>query len=168
MGSKPFATVTAEQVRQLPCVLTRTIPEDYLDIMGHMNVRWYAALFDEGSWGMFNLMGMTEDYYRDNSAGGFALASFTRYLAEVRVHETVSIHARVLGRSPKRIHFMEFMVNDTTGAVAATFEGLGSHADLTIRRTSPYPDFIAEKIDALVTDHAKLTWDAPISGALKP
>ena len=160
--------ISTDQIQQLPLFHRATIPPEYLDIMGHMNVRWYIALFDEAAWKFFASFGMTEDYYRTQHAGGFALKQFIQYLAEVHVGETVAIHGRILGRSAKRVHFMLFMVNQTTGALASTFEVLGSHADMQIRRTSPYPSDIAERLDVLVAEHNALDWEAPICGVIHP
>ena len=160
--------ISTDQIEQLPLFHRATIPPDYLDIMGHMNVRWYIALYDEAAWKFFASFGMNEDYYRTEQAGGFALKQFIQYLAEVRVGETVAIRGRVLGRSAKRVHFMLFMVNETTGALASTFEVLGSHADMRIRRTSPYPPAIASQLDAAVALHNALGWDAPVCGIIHP
>ncbi len=160
--------IPVEKIEKLPLYNRVTIPTEYLDLMGHLNIRWYVAIYDDAAWGLFADMGMTEDYYRECQAGGFALQQFIRYLAEVRVGETVTIRARVLGRSEKRVHFMLFMVNETTRKLASTFEVLGSHADLSIRRTSPYPPNIAAKIDALMAEQNALDWDAPVCGIIKP
>lgn len=156
------------QVQQLPCFHRETIPPDYLDVMGHMNVRWYAALFDTAAWKFFESFGMDEDYYRAEQAGGFALKQFIQFLAEVRVGETVSVYGRVLGRSAKRVHFMLFMANETTGTLAATLEVLGSHADMRVRRTSPYPPQLAARIDTMLAEHHALGWDAPVCGVIAP
>jgi acyl-CoA thioester hydrolase len=160
--------VTLEQLTALPLHHRATITTDHLDLMGHMNIRHYMSLFDNASWHMFNSLGMTSDYYREQQAGGFALEQHIRYLAEVRLGETVAIRIRLLGRTAKRIHFMAFMVNETTDKLAATLEGLGSHADMRIRRTAPYPPHIAANIDALLSQHQQLTWDAPVCGVIKP
>lgn len=160
--------ITVEQVEQLPLYHRETIPTDYLDIMGHMNVRWYVALYDTAAWKFFDSFGMNETCYRAEQAGGFALKQFIQYLAEVRVGETVAIRGRVLGRSAKRVHFMLFMVNETTGVLASTFEVLGSHADMCVRRTSPYPPQIAAKLDTTIAEQNALAWNAPVCGVINP
>lgn len=111
---------------------------------------------------------MSEKYYRENQAGGFALRQFITYVNEVRVSETVAVHTRLLARSEKRIHFMGFLVNESTQKIAATLEALGTHADMKTRRTSPYPPQITEKLDALIAEHQNLDWEAPTCGILKP
>lgn len=156
------------QLQTLPRFHRQTIPEDYLDVMGHMNVRWYMALFDAAAWPYFASFGMDRAYYESQHGGGFALQHFIRYLAEVRVGETVAVHTRTLGRSAKRIHFMHFMINETTDTLAATLEALGAHADVQARRTSPFPPPIAARIDALLAEQKQLPWEAPVCGVIRP
>ncbi|MCB9456660.1 MAG: thioesterase family protein [Anaerolineaceae bacterium] len=160
--------IPLENIAELPSFHRATIVPEYLDAMGHMNIRWYMAIFDDAAWKFFDHFGMNIEYYQREQAGGFALQHFIRYLAEVRLGETVAIHTRILGRSAKRIHFMHFMVNETTGVLAATLEVLGSHADMRVRRTSPYPPYIAEKIDAILQEHTRLNWEAPVCGVIQP
>jgi acyl-CoA thioester hydrolase len=89
-------------------------------------------------------------------------------LAEVKVGETVAIYTRVHGRSHKRIHFLHFMVNETTGKQAATLETVTSHANTATRRTSPFPAEIAQAIDAIILEHEQLEWAAPLCGVIRP
>lgn len=160
--------VSTAEIAQLPLLHRATIPPEYLDAMQHMNVRWYMALFDEGAWRFFASFGMNAEYYRTRQAGGFALKHFVQYFAEVRLGETVAIRGRVLGRTAKRVHFMLFMVNETTDRLAATLEALGSHADMRVRRTAPYPEDLAARLDALIAEQAALSWKAPVCGIIAP
>jgi acyl-CoA thioester hydrolase len=149
----------------LPIFHRAIIPPDYLDLMGHMNVRWYMALFDETVMQLFASFGMNETYFKTQSRGAFALQMFIRYYNEVRIGEAVALRARVLKRGEKRLHFMIFMHNETTDALAATMEGLGAHMDMSARRMSPYPPDIAAEIDHLLAQHRTLSWEAPTCGA---
>ncbi|MCP4424396.1 MAG: thioesterase [Chloroflexi bacterium] len=160
--------IPIEQIQSLPCFHRETIPDSYLDLMGHMNIRYYVGLFDEAAWGFFAHFGMTMAYYQSENGGAFALTQHIRYLAEVHVNETVAIHTRLLDRSAKRIHFMHFMVNETTSKLAATMEVLGSHADTIMRRTSPFPPHLAAQLDAILAENGRLDWDAPVCGVIRP
>ena len=160
--------VTPEQIQQLPQMHITTITEDHLDLMEHMNIRHYIGIFDDAAWHMFATFGMDNDYYRHSGSGAFALEHHIRYLAEVRLHETVAIHTRVLARTAKRVHFMHFMHNQTRDNVAATFEVVGAHADLSQRRMSPFPPAIGQRIDDLVAQHDTLSWTAPTCGVMAP
>ena len=166
--SKNGCRATVNQIRSLPLYYRETIPADYLDVMGHMNVRWYMALFDQTTWHFFDAIGLTADYTMQERKGAFALRQFINYFAEVRQGETVDMHTRVVGRTDKRFHFMHFMVNVDTGQVASSFESLGTHADLQLRRSAPLPDIIANAFDALLQQHRALDWEAPVCGVIMP
>ncbi len=161
-------SLTQTQIEQLPLFHRITIPESYIDVFGHMNVRQYIGIFDDAAWHFFASFGMNEIYYHEVHAGAFALRQMINYIAEVHVGETVAIRSRMLGRSAKRFHFMQFMLNETTGKLAATIEVLGSHADTEARRTSPFPEDIAQQIDNIIATQNQLAWDAPICGILRP
>jgi acyl-CoA thioester hydrolase len=160
--------IPLEKLDSLPVVYRITIPEAYRDAMGHMNMRWYVALFDEAGLPLFDRIGLTTDYFERNRTGTFDLEHHTHFLNEVHIGDTVAIRARLLGRSSKRLHYMLFMVNETRGVLSATLEIMNSHADLSIRRTSPYPENIAALIDEMLAEHSRLDWDAPVCGVMKP
>lgn len=159
-------SLSISQLEQLPLTYRVTVTDGHLDLMGHMNVRHYLGFFDDATWHLFASFGMDHHYYTTSGNGSFALQQFIFYLAEVRTDETIGIRSRVYGRNDKRIHFMHFMVNETTGQLAATVEMLGSHANLAVRRTSPFPPAIAADIDALLAEHNRLDWPTPLCGAI--
>ncbi len=45
----------------LPVTHEATIPENYIDAMGHMNVAWYVRLFARGSRTIFHELGMNRE-----------------------------------------------------------------------------------------------------------
>lgn len=159
-------TLTVTQIKQLPVIYQATVVADQLDIMGHMNVRHYLGIFDDATFHFFSTFGMDAAYFEGGQHGSFALQQFIYYAAEVRLGQQVTVHSRLVGRTAKRIHFMHFMVNESTAALAATVEILGAHADLRVRRTSPYPTAIAAQIDRLIAQHSQLDWPAPLCGAI--
>ena len=150
----------------LPITHRAVIPEAYLDEMGHMNVMWYTHLFSQGAWRLFQLVGLTREYFTANETGSFALAQHFRYLKEVRAGQRVTIRSRVLGRSEKRWHVIHFMTNDDIDALAATSEVVSTHVDIRIRRSSPMPATIRDAIDRLLAEHSRLAWAAPVCGAM--
>ncbi len=152
----------------LPVTHRAAIPAAYLDEMGHMNVMWYTHLFSLGAWGLFQMVGLTREYFAAHQAGSFALAQHFRYLKEVRLGQHVTLRSRVLGRSEKRWHTMYFMVIDELDVLAATAETVSTHVDMRVRRSSPMPPAITGAIDRLLAEHARLGWDAPVCGALQP
>lgn len=172
LSLNPFMTKlqfpTLPQLESLPIIYQGIVPADYLDLMGHMNVRHYLSLFDEAAWDFFVGFGMDQAYYESGQGGAFALQHFINYRAEVHQGDHLTIRGRMLGRSAKRVHFMLFMVNDSQNKLAATLEDMGAHVDLSQRRTSPFPATIAANIDAILAEHEQLSWQAPLCGVINP
>ena len=159
--------IELKDIRELPRYHGETITDEYLDIMGHMNVQWYVALFSRAVTGLFKELGLTEEYFTPGESGTFALRQYINYLAEVRPGETISIHSRLVGRSERKIHLVHFMVNETRQVLSSTLETLISHADLKLRKTSPFPVEIAARIDPLVALSDSLKWEPPLSGTMR-
>ena len=158
--------VPLERLAALPVYHRESISADYLDAMGHMNVRWYMALFDTSVWNFFISHGLDETYFEQKHMGVFALKHFIQYFSEVKAGETVAMRIRLLGRTEKRFHFMNFMINETEGTLAAVMEVLGTHADLKLRKAAPMPRGISQKFDARIAADRRLDWEAPVSGAI--
>ncbi len=164
---KPPA-IPVEKITALGPVYRVTIPPLYEDENGHMNIRWYLAVFDDAGYPFVADLGLTPEYQKAHGTGGFDLEHHIHYLNEVHIGDTVAVYVRVLGRTPKRMHYMMFMINETRGTLASIFECMNSFADLTVRRTAPYPAEVAQRIDALLAKHSILDWEAPACGVMKP
>ena len=158
---------TLEQLHQLPICHRETIPYDYIDAYGHMNVRYYFALWEKAAHGFMHYLGADVHTMLEQNRGNWVLRQVVDYLAEVREGDSIAVYARIVGRTPKRLHNKYWMANETRGNVAATSEVLVTCADLKARRTAPFPDAMAATMDARLTEHRALTWDAPVSGAIR-
>lgn len=161
-----FPNISLDSIRTLPMIYTQIIPKAYEDENGHMNVRHYLSVFDDAGYAYINLIGLSVEYHQQHGTGGFDLEHHIHYLNEVMVGDTVSVYIRLVGCSPKRTHYLMFMVNDTRDKLAAVFECVNSFADLKVRKTAPFPDHIYANIQALVAEHQALGWDAPITGVM--
>ena len=150
----------------LPSYHRQTIPEAYMDAMGHMNVRYYMGVFDTATWRMFADHGLDEAYFSTTGNGVFALKQFIQYLAEVRPGETVAVHTRMLGLTEKRIHLMHFMANQDTSELSAIIESLITHANLKVRKAAPLPPEIAARFLFRLDKDRLLDWEPPVSGMM--
>ena len=158
---------TFENLQSLPVTHRAGIPEEYRDMMGHMNVMWYTHLFTRGTTGLWNLIGLTKEYFKATQAGTFQLEDHVRYLNEVHIGQHVTIRTRVLARSAKRIHYQHYMIIDETAKLAATAEIVATHVDLQVRRSAPLPENVAAAVDRLRAEHAQLDWPPPVCGVMK-
>jgi acyl-CoA thioester hydrolase len=155
-----------EQVQALPFHVRVTIPADYLDIFGHMNIQFYLKIFSDSVFDMCAEMGMDEAFFLSSGRGMYALEQHIKYMAEVREGETIATYSRLFGRNEKRVHFMHFMVNETRQNVAATLEVMALHVDRQTKKAAVFPPEIAATADERIATDRALTWEAPHSQAL--
>ncbi|CAD7846242.1 MAG: hypothetical protein [Olavius algarvensis Delta 4 endosymbiont] len=158
--------VAMSDLTGLPSYHRQTIPTDYAGRMGHMNVRYYMAVFDTATWRMLEEYGLDEAYFSTTENGVFALKQFIQYLAEVRPGEKVAVYTRILGLAEKRIHFMHFMANQDTEGLAAIIESLITHANLKVRKAVSLPSEIAAGFRSRLLKDQLLDWDSPVSGVM--
>ena len=62
--------ISLDQLASLPAVYRTVIPTAYEDRNGHMNMRWYLAIYDEAGDAMYPMLGLTADYFAASGAGG--------------------------------------------------------------------------------------------------
>lgn len=159
-------TIPLTDITALPLLERRTVPPEYRDENNHMNVRHYLTVFDEAGYPLVGELGLTAAFHEQHGTGGFDLEHHVHYVNEVLIGHTIAVYYRLVARSAKRLHYLMFMVNETSGKLAAIFECVNSFADLSVRRTAPYPPEIAAKIDAVLAVHTTLDWPPPVCGVM--
>lgn len=156
------------QLQDLPVQLNMAIPREWEDRNGHVNVQFYVALYELGSWAVLESVGIDEAWFKRRDLSVFDLEHHMNYLAEVFVGDDVKTYNRLLGRGEKCFHGMYFIVNDSRGCLAATLEYITACVDMKTRRVAPFSRDLAGKLDELLEDHRQLNWDTPIGGTMKP
>jgi acyl-CoA thioester hydrolase len=151
-----------------PACLRMTVPEAYRDENDHMNVRWYAAIFDVAGDTLHARLGLTPEFHKVHGTGTMDLENHINYLNEVRAGDHLAVFLRLVAHSEKRIQYLMFMVNETRGSLSALFECINAFADLKLRKTAPFPPEIVAKIEAGVAASAALDWPPPVCGAMHP
>jgi acyl-CoA thioester hydrolase len=162
------AKISLEKILALePACLRMAVPEAYRDENGHINVRWYAAIFDEAGDTLHARLGLTPEFHKTYGTGTIDLENHFNYLDEVSSGDRLAILSRLVAHSAKRIHYLMFMVDETKGALSAIFECINAFADLKLRKTAPFPPEIAAKIEAGVAASAALDWPPPVCGVMR-
>ena len=118
-----------------------------IDHMGHMNVQWYTAKFDEATWHLFSVIGITSKYIQDNQKGMAALEQITKYKSEVIAGDLLVIKSKIIEVTSKTLRFLHIMLNAETEKEAATSELLGVHLDRLKRKSCIFPQDIKAKCE---------------------
>jgi acyl-CoA thioester hydrolase len=155
-----------DDVAALPRLTQVVVPAEMGDANGHLNVRHHVALHDDGGWLHMASFGFDPESIEARRRNFFDLEHHVRYLDEVLVGDTVSTRYRTLGRTPKAVHLMSFLLDDTRRTLASTVEIVTVHVDLDTRRTAPIEPADAARLDARIGTDAALPWAAPASGVI--
>jgi acyl-CoA thioester hydrolase len=118
-----------------------------------MNVMWYVGKFDEATWNLFALFGVTPSWLREQNRGMFAVQQNITYKRELRAGDIVSVRSGVLEIREKVVRFFHEMTNEGTGEVSAVTVLTGVHIDSQTRKSCPLPEEILSRIRSMVVDY---------------
>ncbi len=138
------------------CLYQNNVQPDWLDVNDHMNVAYYALVFDQAAEAFMAHLGVDDDYIAGRNASWVALESHTTFGRELRLGDALRVEARVLDADAKRIHLFQTLYHAAQGVQAATNELMIMHLDLGRRRSSPFPDAVAQRLAELVGEHRDL------------
>lgn len=122
----------------------------HCDHIGHMNVMWYAGKFDEATWNLLAIGGITAKYLNHLRRGMAAVQQNTTYKRELFPGDVVSIRTKVLEVRDRVIRFRHEIIHDESGKIAAISELTGVHIDQTTRRACAFPSETIERLRRLV------------------
>jgi len=160
------ALPTPDQVGALPLGLALTVPPDFTDANGHMNIARYLELYSRAGWVAFARFGLGEETALAGGPATFDAEHYLRYAAEVHAGDEITVHSRLVGRSAKAVHHVQLLLDRTTGAVASTFEAVSVSIDLAVRRPTPFPPAVAAALDAQLARDTALPWPPPLCGVI--
>ena len=143
------------EARPLSSTRRRVLPE-WIDYNGHMNVAYYMLAIDQAMDDIFDELGIGVRLVRERGMGPMALVNQIHYLDELLEGQEFRCDLQLLDADHKRIHYFVTMHHLSKGTVAATLEGLSINVDLKMRRSTPYPDEIRQRIEALSAAHTTL------------
>lgn len=123
---------------------------DQIDHMGHMNVQWYTAKFDEATWHLFSAVGITNQYIKEHQRGMAALEQITKYKSEITAGELLVIKSKILEVKDKTLRFLHVMYNAETEKEVATSELLTVHLDREKRKSCIFPQNIKARCDKTI------------------
>ena len=112
------------------------------DQMGHMNVAFYTAKFDEATWNLLAELGITSTYMRDQQCGMAAVEQHTSYKQELLAGDVIEVRSQILEVRDKVIRFQHEMRNLETNTVVAVTELTAVHMDRNSRKSSSLPTAI--------------------------
>jgi acyl-CoA thioester hydrolase len=142
-----------EAMFELPITYRGTVYPWHCDHMGHMNVMWYIGKFDEATWQLFPLLGLSTTYLRERNRGMAAVEQRIAYKRELLAGDLVTIRSGILEIREKVIRFFHEMRNQQTGEISAITVLTGVHMNLQARKSCPFPAEILACGGKMVIDY---------------
>ncbi len=128
----------------------------WIDYNGHLNMAYYSVLFDRAIDEVYELLGCGPAYLEQTRHSTFTAEAHIRYLRELHAGDPVRITFQLLGYDAKRLHYFEQLHHAEEGWLSATSENMVLHVDMTAKKTAPFPELIAARLDRMKAAHAHL------------
>ncbi len=130
-----------------------TVEDQWTDYNGHLNMAYYAVLFDQSAEEMFETFGLGPDYVRQTNCSFFTLETHTTYVHELHAGHQVRIENQIIDADVKRVHYVQQMFHAGDNFLSCVLEVIVSHVNLTEKKTVPFPEQVQARIKAMTADH---------------
>lgn len=144
-------------------IIRGNVLPDWIDVNNHMNVAYYVLAFDSAVDALWEQFGITEDHINVSQSSTFAVESHVTWQRELTLNEPYVITSQLLAYDSKRIHQFMRMYHAEEHYLAATAEWMNLHVDLSVRRVTPWPAAILERIAAFAAQQETFDWPAEAS-----
>lgn len=146
-------------VVELPTTYQGTVYPWQCDHMGHLNVMWYVGKFDEATWHLFALVGLTPSFLRQHDRGMAGVQQNISSKRELRAGDIVAIQSGILEMSEKVMRFFHETRNEETGEVCAVTVLIAVHMDTKARKSCPFPEEILGRGRRMIVRYEPAIWE---------
>ncbi len=153
VAAKPLTP--GEQIAAPLHLISPTVLREWVDYNGHMSESCYLLVFGDQSDAFFRLIGIDEAY----RAGGhslFTVQTMIFNLAEAHLGDRLNLSLQLIDADEKRLHIFHMMHNSETGVLLATGEQMLVHVDMAAGRSTPMPQELHERVQAVLAAHVDL------------
>jgi acyl-CoA thioester hydrolase len=132
------------------------VEEAWIDYNGHMNLAFYATLFDRAMDEAMALCGLGPDYVARRGHSFFLVESRISYRQELNSGDSVRVTLHLLDVDDKRVLFYLEARHAKGGWIAASAEMLALHINMALRKAAPFPADVRQQLDDLRRSHEGL------------
>ena len=156
---------TYDDLQALPAHATQSIPAAFEDLNGHLNIRHYLGIASEGLDESLTEVGIPTDW-RSTGRAVFSAEHHLTYFNELRTGDQVSVRVRLVGRSERAVHVLVYLVDEGRQQVSYLMEEVFLCIDMEARKTTPWSEDTAARIDARIAEHKELDLEEHLSGSM--
>jgi acyl-CoA thioester hydrolase len=140
-------------MNELPITYRGVVYPWHCDHMNHMNVMWYVSKFDEATWNLMALWGLTPSMLKQNGICMVAVKQEISYKRECVAGDTITIRSGIIEVREKSVRFFHEMTNNESGELAAVTILTGVQIDATTRKSRPFTESVLVQGKSLVTEY---------------
>jgi len=129
-----------------------------IDHVGHMNVQFYTARFDEASWQFLGRLGLSPTFLKRSGRAAVAADQRTEYKHEVFAGTLLHITSQLVVLGTKSMKIVHRMFNSETNVEVAEMEIVGVYFDTERRLPVDLPDRVRE-----IAETMRVTQETPIA-----
>lgn len=122
------------------------------DHYGHMNVRWYSHFFDDANMHLWSAAGVPQTDIRKLGVAPVVAMTKIDFLNELRAGDMLVIRGGFIRVGSKSLSHILRMHNADNDKLCAREETTHVFFDLTARRSTAMPDYVREKLTALLVN----------------
>ena len=139
---------------------TEKIIKEWTDYNGHLNVVYYAHVFDIAADIMLDNFKMGGESAKKDKKSTFVVEMHTNYNQEVKLGEEVETHLTYIDHDKKRIQYKLSMFHKEKKYLTATNEVLSLYVDLKQRKVAEFdPDRVKIMDDFIKNNSSKFNSD---------
>jgi acyl-CoA thioester hydrolase len=121
------------------------------DHYGHLNVRYYAHLFDDASWVMWSVLGVGTEALKALGVHTVVARTETDMRKELTAGTIVEVRSRVVRIGSKSVTYEQELRGVDTDTVHATQRAVEVFFDPNTRTSAPVPDSVRATLVASST-----------------
>ena len=124
----------------------------HCDQFGHMNVRWYLHMFDDGAFHVWSRLGFP--FSKMEALGIHTVTATVKidYHQELKAGDPTRIEAAFTRCGTKSVSFRQRMYHADTGELHASYECVEVFFDPDARKAAAMPDEIRSLVEAALVD----------------
>ena len=123
------------------------------DVLGHMNVRWYAHLFDDAEFHLWSVIGHSHATLKKNGVVTVNANTNTDYLHETVAGELLTITSAFTKLGEKSLTISQRMTNSETNTLIATQNTVAVFFNMETRKSSTIPGNIRRKLEGVLVSN---------------
>ena len=122
----------------------------HCDVLGHMNVRWYAHLFDDAEFHLWSSIGLSHATLKKTGVVTVIANTNTDFLHEASAGELLTIESAFTKLGTKSLVISQRMTNSENSNLIAKQEAVCVFFNMQNRQAAPMPDDIRSKLEIVL------------------